>query len=600
MFLKMKGYCFLIGFHCLILQPIVGQDQQIADSLSRIYQEGSFHDSAKLELLRNLSFNEVNNLQLSLRYAEELITLAKQTGDHLYLHRGYYQKGNKKRLLGDLTEALEAYFLSAEAAQLADYIKGEASSFGAIADIYSISNNHTNARLYYEKAIATLRQTDDTVALASFILNAGDEFFNNASYDTALWYFQESELLFDQADYPIGKAYSLGNLGMVYARTGAHRLAEENINAGISILEELQDYYPISVYLISMAEIYLERSDRETAMGYLKRSLGIAQQYGLKEQVSEANLKLSELSGELGHVSEAYQYYQDHIRYRDSVNNIKAVQAMADLRTNYEVSQKQIEVDLLSQQKRSQRIVIIATILTSALIFLLALGLYRRNQFIKATNRIIEEEKNRSENLLLNILPRETAEELKQNGKVQAKKFDSVTVLFSDFKGFTKQAEQAKPEHLIRSLDFYFREFDRITSKYGLEKIKTIGDAYMCAGGLPIPDDLHAKQVVKAAREMLELVNGVLPANDDLIHFEVRIGIHTGPVVAGIVGMKKWQYDIWGDTVNIASRMESLSEAGRINLSESTYREINDEFSCEYRGEIAVKNHEALKMYFLA
>jgi class 3 adenylate cyclase len=233
------------------------------------------------------------------------------------------------------------------------------------------------------------------------------------------------------------------------------------------------------------------------------------------------------------------------------------------------------------------------------LIFLIALVLYRRYLFIKSTNRIIEEERNRSDSLLLNILPEETAQELKLNGRVQTKKFESVTVLFTDFKEFTKLAEQVDPEQLIRSIDFYFKEFDKITTKYGLEKIKTIGDSYMCAGGLPLVSSNHARQVAKAAKEMIDLVNEKLLTEDDLIHFEVRIGIHTGPVVAGIVGMKKWQYDIWGDTVNIASRMESTSHVGKINLSETTYQAIKDEFPCTYRGEMEVKNRGELKMYYL-
>jgi class 3 adenylate cyclase len=212
----------------------------------------------------------------------------------------------------------------------------------------------------------------------------------------------------------------------------------------------------------------------------------------------------------------------------------------------------------------------------------------------------ISREKKRSESLLLNILPAETAKELKQHGKVEAVKFDEVTVLFTDFVQFTKVAEQTEPEQLVKSIDYYFKGFDEITTKYGLEKIKTVGDSYMCACGLPTLNPSHAKNVIHAAKEMIELVRSELNAADGLNHFEVRVGIHTGPVVAGIVGIKKWQYDIWGDTVNIASRMESMSLPGRINLSETTYNEVKDEFPCEYRGEIEVKNRGPMKMYFLS
>jgi class 3 adenylate cyclase len=593
MHFKRKAYYFLIGFLCFISPYVSGQDQKVADSLVKIYREDTLENTAKLELLRNLSFNEVNDLKLALQYAEELINLSSQQGNNLYLYRGYLQKGNKKRLLGDLDEALAAYFKSGVVAGKANYLPGQGSAYSAIADIYSISNNHHNATLYYNKAIATLRLSDDSIALAAAISNAGDEFLNNKIYDSALLYFKESEIIFERVNYLIGKGYSLGNIGMVYANTGENYLAEKNINEAIRILEELEDYYPICVYLISMCDIYLDKGDDRTAMSYAQRSLQLAQQYGLKEQISDANLKLSELYEKAGNPVESFKYYKNHITYRDSVNNIKSVQKMADLRTDYEVSQKQTEVDLLNQEKRNQQIKVLSLgiILSLTTILLGALYWYYRT---------ISKEKKRSERLLLNILPAETAKELKLTGKVDAVKFDQVTVLFTDFVAFSKLAEHEEPEQLVKSIDFYFKGFDEITTKYGLEKIKTIGDSYMCACGLPTANKTHARNVIGAAMEMIELVKMELEARDGLNHFEIRIGVHTGPVIAGIVGIKKWQYDIWGDTVNIASRMESMSKPGRINLSETTWQEIKDEFPCEYRGEIEVKNRGSLKMYFLS
>jgi adenylate cyclase len=589
---KGKAYYLLIGFFCMTILNAPGQDQKVADSLSKINKADTLHGVARMELLKNLSFNEVNDFQLALKYADELISQAKKEGNELYLHLGYFQKGNKKRLLGNMEEALDAYFKSGEAARKAKSLKGEGSVYGAIADIYSIANNHNNAMLYYNKAIATLRQTRDSIPLASFISNAGDEYLNNKNYDSALIYFRESGLIFEKANYTVGKGYSKGNIGMVYANIGEKDLAEKNLNEAIQILSSLEDYYPICVYLISMSDIYQEKGDHQTALNYAQRSLELAQKYGLKEQISDANLKLSELYGKAGNTDQSFKYYKDHIIYRDSVNNIKSVQKMADLRTDYEVAQKQVEVDLLNQEKRNQHIIVISLLIILGLATIILVTLYW-------FYRIISKEKKRSESLLLNILPAETARELKRNGRVEAVKFDQVTVLFTDFVEFSKYAEYVEPEQLVRSIDFYFKGFDEITTKYGLEKIKTIGDSYMCACGLPTANHAHARNVVQAAREMIELVRTELHAADTLSHFDIRIGIHTGPVVAGIVGIKKWQYDIWGDTVNIASRMESMSQHGRINLSETTYNKIKDEFPCEYRGEIEVKNRGSLKMYFL-
>jgi adenylate cyclase len=549
-------------------------------------------DSEKLVLLEDLSFNEMKDLRQAVKYAEELISLAKELNEPKFEQQGYFLKGNHKRKMGELDEALEAYIKSAEAAGNANSLRAEGITYGAIADIYSLSNNHNNAMLYYRKAISTLRQSDDSIALASNILNAGDEFLHRDMFDSAYAYFKESSLIFEKLDYLTGKAYSLGNIGMVYANIGQRDLAEKNINEAIIILEELEDFYPICVYLLYMSDIYSVKDDESTAMEYAFKSLQLAEVHGLKEQISNANLKLSELYEKSGNAGESLKYYKNHIAFRDSVNNLMSIQKMADLRTDFEVAQKQVEVDMLNQAKRNTRIVIIGLII---IVFLGAIILGTLYWYYKN----IQIEKKRSEKLLLNILPFETAQELKLNGKVEAVKIDMVTVLFTDFVEFSVLAKSIESKKLVNSIDFYFKAFDEIITKYGLEKIKTIGDSYMCAGGLPLPDETHVIKIIKAAKEILDFVEQKKKSEDGKPHFDVRIGLHTGPVVAGIVGIKKWQYDIWGDTVNIASRMESASLPGKINISETTYEEIKNYFPCSYRGEIEMKNRGIMKMYFL-
>jgi class 3 adenylate cyclase len=220
---------------------------------------------------------------------------------------------------------------------------------------------------------------------------------------------------------------------------------------------------------------------------------------------------------------------------------------------------------------------------------------------LEKKNQIIEQEQKRSDELLLNILPAATAEELKQHGKTKAKFYDSVTVLFTDFESFTKISERLSPEELVSELDSCFQAFDRITTKYGIEKIKTIGDSYMCAGGLPTPNHSHPKDVVNAAIEMHEFLEQLAIKHVRKMKpvFKARIGIHTGPVVAGIVGSKKFAYDIWGDTVNTASRMESSGEIGRINISQSTYELVKEDFNCLHRGKIKAKKKGVVDMYFI-
>ncbi len=216
------------------------------------------------------------------------------------------------------------------------------------------------------------------------------------------------------------------------------------------------------------------------------------------------------------------------------------------------------------------------------------------------TNELAEEKK-KSDELLLNILPVEIAEELKSKGTTTPEKFEMVTVMFTDFKGFTKLSENLSPEELVEEIDTCFSAFDRIIGKFGLEKIKTIGDAYMCVGGLPIPNSTHAEDAVNAGKEIVEFMkmHGSKRMKENKPAFEIRVGLHTGPVIAGVVGSKKFVYDIWGDTVNTASRMESSSEEGKINISGTTHEIIREKFKCTYRGKIEAKNKGEIEMYFV-
>lgn len=225
----------------------------------------------------------------------------------------------------------------------------------------------------------------------------------------------------------------------------------------------------------------------------------------------------------------------------------------------------------------------------------------RQEKLLETRNVSLGLEKQKSDNLLLNILPYETAEELKHTGSARSRRFDMVTVLFTDFKGFTIASEHMDPEQLVREIDFYFSKFDEITNRYNVEKIKTIGDAYLCAGGIPEESSTHAHDVVKAALEIqaFMLAHKQEKESRGEPFFELRLGIHSGPVVAGIVGTRKFAYDIWGDTVNVASRMESSGEVGKVNISESTYQLIKNDFNCTHRGKIAAKSKGDVDMYFV-
>jgi class 3 adenylate cyclase len=214
-------------------------------------------------------------------------------------------------------------------------------------------------------------------------------------------------------------------------------------------------------------------------------------------------------------------------------------------------------------------------------------------RMVKERTAELAEEKEKTEDLLLNILPRAVAQELKELGQSSVRKHSDSAVMFTDFCDFTKLSKNMTAEELVMKLDGYFRKFDEIVEKYGIEKIKTIGDSYMCAAGVPQPKSRSSLSMVMAALEIINVVE-----NEDT-RWKIRVGIHQGGLVSGVVGKKKFAYDIWGDTVNVASRMESSSEPMNINITEQVYEKIKDYFECDKRGEIEAKSLGKTNMYFV-
>jgi adenylate cyclase len=210
-------------------------------------------------------------------------------------------------------------------------------------------------------------------------------------------------------------------------------------------------------------------------------------------------------------------------------------------------------------------------------------------------------ERAKSDVLLLNVLPESIAEELKAHERVAPRQYECASVLFTDFAGFTRIAEKLTPQELIEGLDECFRAFDTIAKKHKLEKIKTIGDAYLAVGGIPSANRTHAVDAVLAALEMQRFISERAdePGARDGVWWRLRVGVHTGPVVAGVIGREKFAYDVWGDTVNTASRLESSGAEGRVNISGATYGLVKDYFDCEYRGRVSAKNKGEIEMYFV-
>lgn len=381
--LHRKALVYLFFLYTALPQVLHAQKQQIADSIEIIYRKKQFNDTARFGLLYELSFNELSDLEKGVKYADELIALATEMNSDSYLRIGYFLKGTKKRMQGRYEGALDAYFKSLELAKKLKNQQAEGQTSSAIADVYSSANNYTLALDYYRKAINSLTKvSENSLIRGPVYFNMGEAFLKNKNYDSAFYYTEKARQLFVIKNDPQELAYCSGNLGMIYAGTGKKELAEKNIQEAIGVLETMSDYYPICVYLIALADMYLERGQIRVALDYTLKSLDLAEQYLLIPQVAEASLKLSEIYEKEGNTSMAYRYYRQHIVYRDSVNNNSIYQKMADLRTDFELSQNQIKVNWLNKQKRNQTILSISlgTILLLALIILVILSRNNKNR----------------------------------------------------------------------------------------------------------------------------------------------------------------------------------------------------------------------------
>ncbi len=351
------------------------------------------------------------------------------------------------------------------------------------------------------------------------------------------------------------------------------------------------------VELINILSI-LKENKKAAALAYL--AIYSPNHLKIKEYRDYVLSRYPKVFYEAGMLKEAVEGYQLLTAINDStsqeeINTLiekQTVNNRIELANINEINNKKEEI---SKKQLERQILVRNLFIVGFSLFLIfsIVILFQRNKIKKG--------KLLSDELLLNILPYTIAEELKLKGNAESKLIDMVTVLFTDFKGFTQLSEQFTPQELVAEINECFSAFDKIMIKYNVEKIKTIGDAYMAAGGLPTSNQTHAEDVICAALEIQQYMSDYKKARQEAgkLFFEIRIGIHSGPVVAGIVGIKKFAYDIWGDTVNIASRMESSGEVGKVNVSETTYELTRENFNFEYRGKVAAKGKGEISMFFV-
>lgn len=527
--------------------------------------------TADILLRTGFIYHDNEDVITALKYYERSLKIFEEIEDAAGISSIYNEFGSIYRLKGEYDKSLEYYLRSLEVSKILNNESGNAAIYDNIGSLYLEQQNFPEALNYYMKGLVLCEQKEDKLGIAAGLSGIGNVYSEQGNFEPALDYLQRSLKLNDEVDNLLGSSTTLLDIGKIYGKKGKYLESIKYCKRGLELAEILGDIGNQENACDFLSTSYKALGDHKTALFYLEQKLLFTE--GL--QMEETAIRVQQME------------------FRKQVLADSLIQVEKDLKLEM-THQKEI------RSKDKNRNLAIGF---GVFFLFLSGGLYSRWRYIKKSKAIIEKEKERSENLLLNILPAEIAEELKEKGEAAARDFEQVSILFTDFKGFTKKSELLSAQELIEEINHCFKAFDHICEKYGVEKIKTIGDAYMAAGGIPSYSRTATRNTVLAALEMQSFVSNriLFKQSKKEIAFEMRLGIHTGPVVAGIVGVKKFQYDIWGDTVNTAARMESSGEIGKVNISQNTYELIKDDplFSFEARGKIEVKGKGELKMWFV-
>lgn len=465
------------------------------------------------------------------------------------------------------------------------------------------------AEHYYKVA---LKSADDIGISTITMSNLSHVYALQEKYEEAKIQGENALKIAQQRSDNRGCFLAYSTLGEMYRMQGSYEEALINFKTGLVYGESVRDLYPLVITLLGMANVYHKQGRNTDAILWAEKALVVALNSKMPDWQKKSYDIIFRAHKALNHTQQAFDYLQKKMFIDEQIQNAQTVRSLGEMefqKLMFSDSLKKEEERLFTEiahqeEVRNNQQVRNLAIGGGTFAFLLAFGFYRRWIFVQKSKVIIERERDRSDNLLLNILPKDIAVELKEKGKAEARDFDMVSILFTDFKSFTETSANLSAQELVREINTCFEAFDGIMGKYNIEKIKTIGDAYMAAGGLPVPSDQSILNTVLAAIEMQDFISKRKTEMDkkSLPAFEMRVGIHTGHVVAGIVGVKKFQYDIWGDSVNTASRIESNGEVGKVNISQATYDLLKEDsiFNFESRGKIEAKGKGEIEMYFVS
>ena len=509
---------------------------------------------------------------------------------------------------GDDTKALENYLESLRISEeLGDTLR-IATALVNIGAVYSQKKaTYDKAVEFYLKALPLSELLGDHDAIGTTAVNLGGIYLEREEVDSALFYFEKSLVAYRKSS--VGNVpFALYNMGKAYAKRKNYPKAISYQKEAFELAKQNNSKLEMAQSLVGLADAYKQQGNIKLAIPAYLQAESISTEIGATYEQKTAYEGLALSYAEISDFHHAYKYQALLTGIKDTIYNAQMDKRLQALQFNFDIEKKEGEIEILTKDKElqdlemeRQKVVRNALVGGLFLILVIAFILVRSIRNKIKTNRLLDKQKAEIENLILNILPAKVAKELQESGSATPHYYDSASVLFTDFKGFTKIAEGLSPNELVDELNDFFVAFDDIVETHNLEKIKTIGDAYMCAGGIPTENNTHPLDIVRAGLAMQEYMRKTNEKRKakGAIPWELRVGIHTGPIVAGVVGKKKYAYDIWGNSVNISSRMESNGEPGEVNISASTYELIKDRYSCHYRGKISAKNIGEIDMYFV-
>ncbi len=569
-------------------------------------------DREKIKILNELARAHWKTSQKkSIFYGKQALKLAEASDDKAEKANALINLGVAHKKLSDYDEALSYYLGALKLREDIGDKKGVADSLHHIGVIYDYLKKYDDALVYLHDALDIREEIGDKKGTAHSFHNMGVIYHQMGRYVRALEYYQEALKIRQEIGDKKGIAGTMNNIGIAYKDIINYPKSLEYYLDALRRFDGFGDKYEVANISNNIGQLFLHMQDYDNAFSYLEKGLKLAQEIEAKELVRENHMFRSDVYAEKGDYQKALECYRLSSQVRDQIFTEESGKKIADMQTKYETEKKEKEIELLKKDNHisqlelgKQRLLKNSLLAGFCFVLLLAFVMYNRYRLkkkahaeLEAAHRIIKEEKEKSDKLLLNILPLRVANNLKEKGRADPESYDNVTVYFSDIVGFTKLSTKLDPIFLIDELNDIFTAFDNIIERNLCERIKTIGDAYLCVSGMPEENPNHAENIVRSAIEIIRYLKDRSQHSD--IQWEIRIGIHSGKVVGGVVGVKKYIYDVFGDTINTASRMESNSKPMRINVSEITYQIVKDKFRFIERESISVKGKGMMKMYFV-